>query len=146
MAQAFASATKSLKFWLVVLFFGLPLVAMPLLEATGEESAFKPLGIQRNAQTDKGRTPVPMDATTDGTEVLVNHRGDLDGQPLEEVQRVLESLASDHAETIPLLISEMPESPILQDPLLHANLNNIIAKHGGFKTGEIIDENELIVT
>jgi hypothetical protein len=71
---------------------------------------------------------------------------DLDGQPLEEVQRVLESLASDHAETIPLLISEMPESPILQDPLLHANLNNIIAKHGGFKTGEIIDENELIVT
>lgn len=70
---------------------------------------------------------------------------DLDGAP-QEILRLLETLNRDHAEIIPLLISQTPQSPILKDQLINFSLNNVIAKHGGFRTGEIIDENELIVT
>lgn len=68
MSQLVASVSRSPRFWMIMVFFLLPLVAAPVLDWADQPS--------ENAQTEQERwfdgpwTPVPADATTDGTIIV----------------------------------------------------------------------------
>jgi len=70
MSRLIISTTKSPRIWMTVVFFALPLISTALFEsnaATADLASSRPAG----AETIDGPwTPIPMDATTDGTIIV----------------------------------------------------------------------------
>jgi len=65
----------------------------------------------------------------------------------EEIVWLLRHLCQHYPDTLSLLICHESADQFVRDLLVDGNLNNLIAKHGGFSgSEEIIDESELIVT
>lgn len=63
-----------------------------------------------------------------------------------DINWLLEHMAARHPSTISLLMSRDFHSPVIKGLLDNPGFNNLVAKHGGLTTSEIIDETELIVT
>lgn len=97
-----------------------------------------------------GATVSPVEMRRESIEkALVEPRAmyiiDADGTP-DDVFWLLERLATEHRETIPLLVSSDLDSRFLVELVAHHGIDNLISKHGGLSAQELVDEHELIVT